>query len=386
MPTRPSVLPPARAPLARGVGRVLPALLFLAPTLVAAQDIAIGRSLPLTGPLMTYGVAKKVGGDAYIERINREGGVRGRKIRLITQDDRYDPAETLKNIRAFDGDKVIAVLGLLGVPSVAAALPLFEQLRLPAVGLTSGAAAVRTPVRRYSFPMRASYADESAAIARHFISLNMTKVVVVRQLNPFGASVADTMIAALSDVGIKPLADIPYKIDGSDVKEVVAKLAAIEPVNVVFLAVQSGVAVPLIATMRGANVQGGADLFSVSAVDTTVLTNALKDKARGVAISQIVPLTQTALPLVREYLRDLKAIEGGVPSFYGLEAYVEARILVEALRRSGASITREGLVTALESLGAYDVGGMVVTYGSGKREGARFVDLTMVSRNGMLVR
>ena len=386
MPTRPSVLPPARAPLARGVGRVLPALLFLAPTLVAAQDIAIGRSLPLTGPLMTYGMAKKVGGDAYIERINREGGVRGRKIRLITQDDRYDPAETLKNIRAFDGDKVIAVLGLLGVPSVAAALPLFEQLRLPAVGLTSGAAAVRTPVRRYSFPMRASYADESAAIARHFISLNMTKVVVVRQLNPFGASVADTMIAALSDVGIKPLADIPYKIDGSDVKEVVAKLAAIEPVNVVFLAVQSGVAVPLIATMRGANVQGGADLFSVSAVDTTVLTNALKDKARGVAISQIVPLTQTALPLVREYLRDLKAIEGGVPSFYGLEAYVEARILVEALRRSGTSITREGLVTALEGLGAYDVGGMVVTYGSGKREGARFVDLTMVSRNGMLVR
>ena len=56
------------------------------------------------------------------------------------------------------------------------------------------------------------------------------------------------------------------------------------------------------------------------------------------------------------------------------------------LRRSGAAISREGLVNALESLGTWDMGGMSVSYGNGKREGSRFVDLTMVSRNGTLVR
>ena len=378
---------PHPAPLLRqGIRGALLALALLLSFGAGAQDIQVGRSLPLTGPIAGYGIAKKLGGDAYIERINREGGVRGRKIRLTTIDDRYDAAEALKNIRTMEGNDVVAMLSLLGVPAVAAAQPVLEQLKLPAVGLTSGAAGVRTPVRRYSFPMRASYADEAAAITQHLTSLNMTRVLVVRQLNPFGASVADTMIAALDKAGIKPVADVPYKVDGSDVKEVVAKMVAVGQVNVVFLAMQSGVAIPLIDSMRNTGTQVGADIFSVSAVDTTVLANMLKEKARGVAISQIVPLNQPTLPLVREYLRDLKAIEGGTPSFYGLEAYLEAKILVEGLRRSGATISRENLVTALESLGTYDLGGMYVTYGPGKREGARFVDLTMVSRNGTLVR
>jgi len=379
----------ARLPLARfsAAWRGALALLAFLPSLCMAQAaIPVGRSLPLSGMLTSYGVAKKIGGDAYIERINRDGGIRGRKIALTTMDDRYDPAETLKNIRTLDNAGVVAMLGIFGVPSVAAALPVVEQLKLPSVGLTSGAAAVRNPVRRFSFPVRASYADEATTMARHFNSLQLKRVIIVRQINPFGNSVADTMLAALEAAGMKPVADLPLKIDGSDTKDVVAKLAAAEQVNVVFLAMQSGVAAPLIDAMRSGDVQVGADIFSVSAVDTTVLANTLKEKARGVAISQIVPLTQPTLPLVREYLRDLKAIDGGTPSFYGLEGYVEAKILVEGLRRAGNAITREALVTALEGLGSYDVGGMVVTYGPGKREGSRFVDLTMVSRNGTLVR
>jgi ABC-type branched-subunit amino acid transport system substrate-binding protein len=234
--------------------------------------------------------------------------------------------------------------------------------------------------------VRASYADEAGAITKHLASLNLTRVIIVRQSNPFGNSVADNMLAALQAAGIKPVADIALKIDGSDNKEVVAKLAAIEQVNVVFLAMQSPVAIPLIEMLRSGGVQSGANLFSISAVDTTQLAAALKDKARGVVISQIVPLTQPTLPLVREYMRDLKAINGGAPSFYGLEAYVEAKILVEGLRRSGNAITRDALVTALESLGTFDLGGMLVTYGPGKREGSRFVDLIMVTRDGALIR
>ena len=368
------------------LGIALTALLLLLPALTAAQGaIAVGRTLPITGPIAVYGNAKRLGGDAYIERVNREGGVRGRRIALTTLDDKYDAAEAVKNIRTFDDAGVVAILNLLGVPIVAAALPVMEQLKLPAVGLTSGAAAARNPHRRYGFPVRASYADEAAAITRHFKSLNLTRVIIVRQNNPFGNSVADNMLAALEAAGIKPVADFVVKVDGSDTKEAVAKLAAAEAVNVVFLAMQAPVAIPMIDALRTGAVQSGANLFSISAIDTTQLAAALKEKARGVAISQIVPLAQTALPLVREYIRDLKAINGGVPSYYGLEAYVEAKILVEGLRRS-TIIGREALVTALESLGAYDLGGMLVNYGPGRHEGSRFVDLTMVSREGSLVR
>lgn len=379
-------VPSSRRPAGCLVRHALALIALFAVSAQAQDAIPVGRTLALSGPLTPYGVAKKAGGEAYIERVNREGGIRGRKIRLITEDDRYDPAETVKAIRKLDKLNVVAMLGIFGVPPVAAALPLVEELKLPAVGLTSGAAVVRTPVKRYAFPVRASYADEAATMARHFTSVGLTRVAVVRQQNPFGNSVADTMIEALAKAGLKPVADIPYKNDGSDVKDVIVKLAKLEQVNVVFFAMQSVVAVPLLSQMRDGDVQTGADVFAISAVDTTVLANALKDKARGVAIAQIVPLTQQTLPVVRDYLRDLKSIDGATPSFYGLEAYVEARVMVEAMRRVSGPLTRESLVTALESLGSYDVGGMTVTYGPGRREGSHFVDLTMVSRGGALVR
>jgi hypothetical protein len=55
-----------------------------------------------------------------------------------------------------------------------------------------------------------------------------------------------------------------------------------------------------------------------------------------------------------------------------------------ALKHSGAKINRESLVNALDALGTYDLGGLNVTYGA-KREGAHYVDLTMISRDGLLV-
>jgi ABC-type branched-subunit amino acid transport system substrate-binding protein len=371
---------------------LLPLLLAAQSESVFSQDkttepIRIGRSLALTGALASYGQAKKSGGEAYVERINREGGIRGRKIDFITLDDRYEPKETAKNINTFNGSGVTAVLGLFGVPTVAAVLPLIEELKLPTVGLTSGAGVVRAPQRRYVFPVRASYSDESDAMVSHFTSLGMKRVAIVRQTNPYGTSVAENMQASLAKIGIKSIADIEIAVDGSDAKAVAEKLAAIGETNVVFLAMLSGPATLLIEEMRAANIQTAAGIFSVSAVDTTVLAAKLKDKARGVAISQIVPLMQESMPLVREYFRDLKALGGNIPpSFYGLEGYIEARVLMEGLKRTNGPLTREALVAALEALGNYDAGGITIAYGPGKHEGMKFVELTMISRNGALLR
>ena len=353
------------------------------------STIKIGRSFPLTGPLAPYGIAKKVGGDAYLERINREGGVRGKKLEIITLEDRYDPKETTKNIATLNDGKVLAMLGLFGVPTVAAALPVIEELKLPAVGLTSGAALVRNPPRRYAFPTRASYLDETDTMVQHFNSLGLKRVAIVRQANPFGASVAENMLASLTKASIKPTVNLEIAADGANVKAVTKQLTDAGGVDVVFLAMLSNVALIVVDEMRTANVQTAAGIFSISAVDTTVLASKLKDKARGVAISQVVPLMQGSTPIVRDYVRDLKVLDAAAaPSFYGLEAYIEARILIEGIKRIPAAspLSREALVTALESFGELEMGGITVSYGPGKHNGFKFVELTMISRNGSLVR
>jgi branched-chain amino acid transport system substrate-binding protein len=61
-------------------------------------------------------------------------------------------------------------------------------------------------------------------------------------------------------------------------------------------------------------------------------------------------------------------------------------VLVEALRRAGRKPTRDGLITALESMCAYDVGGLTISYGAGSHQGSRFVDVVLVGSHGQFVR
>ena len=131
------------------------AKIFAIPAL-AADPIVVGRTLDLSGPLKSYGEAKRDGGDAYIAKFNASGGIGGRPIELVTLDDKYLPAMTVDNLRRVASERnPVAFLGLFGVPTVAAALPVLKELKIPAVGLTSGTDAVRQPLNRYAFPVRA---------------------------------------------------------------------------------------------------------------------------------------------------------------------------------------------------------------------------------------
>ena len=67
---------------------------------VASDAIVIGRSLPLTGPIASYGAAKRDGADAYIHKVNNAGGVAGRQIKLVTLDDAYEPPKDLRKLAA----------------------------------------------------------------------------------------------------------------------------------------------------------------------------------------------------------------------------------------------------------------------------------------------
>ena len=73
-------------------------------------------------------------------------------------------------------------------------------------------------------------------------------------------------------------------------------------------------------------------------------------------------------------------------SFIGLEAYINAKVLVEGLRRAGKDLTRPRFIQAMESLQHFDVGGFEVDYGKGVRQGSRFVDLTIIGTGGKFTR
>jgi branched-chain amino acid transport system substrate-binding protein len=360
------------------------ALLAMVLPAMAADSIVIGRSLALTGPLKLYGEAKRDGGDAYISKINANGGVAGRSIELVTLDDVYLPTTTVANLRKIAAEKQpTAFLGIFGVPPVAAALPVLAELQIPAVGLTSGTEAVRKPFNRYAFPVRASYADEARKLVTHAKTIGITKINVIYMDNPFGVSLNGALETAFKDAGLSATV---FKLDvaGKEAATIAAQATAGEP-QAIFIATLAGVGVPLLTELKKASYRGS--LYAFSALDTTVVAKNMGANAKGLAVSQVFPIPRgVRLKIVAEYLEDVKKLGRGEPSFYGLEAYVEAKVLVEGLRRAGGKPTPASLVKALETMNDFDVGGYFVKYTSEVHQGSGFVEVDVINSAGEISR
>ena len=350
----------------------------------AADAIVVGRSLALSGPLKGYGEAKRDGGDAYINKINSTGGVGGRKIELVTLDDAYTPATTVENLKKISAERnPTAFLGLFGVPTVAAALPVLLELKIPAVGLTSGTDALRTPLNRYAFPVRASYAEEARKLVNHVKTVNISKVSVIYTTNPFGESVKNTLLAALKDAGINAKT---YKVDptGADAVEA-ARLTNTDEPQAIFMTMLSQAAVPVLTEIKKTSFRGA--LYTFSPVDTSAITKQLGEKANGLAITQVVPIPNgVRVKIVSEYVQALTDLGRGTPSFYGLEAFIEAKVLAEGLKRAGANPTPAALVKSLETLRDLDLGGYYVTYKPDAHTGSLFVEVNVINSLGRVKR
>ena len=351
---------------------------------LAAGSIVVGRSLALSGPLQSYGEAKRDGGDAYIAKVNAAGGVNGATIELVTLDDAYAPARTVENLKKIAAEhKPAAYLGLFGVPTIAAALPVLLELKIPAVGLTSGTDALRKPLNRYAFPVRASYADEARKLVSHVKIMSVTKLSVIYSDNPFGQSVKDALLTALKEAGLTANA---IKVDPA-AKDAAAsaRLAVADEPQAIFLTMLSQAAVPVLTELTKTSFHGA--LYTFSPVDTSTVTKQLGTKAHGLAISQVVPIPSgMRVRVVAEYLEALKALGRGTPSFYGLEAFIEAKVLVEGLKRAGPAPTPASLVKALETMHDFDLGGYYVSYKPEAHTGSLFVEIDVINSAGVVTR
>lgn len=170
----------------------------------------------------------------------------------------------------------------------------------------------------------------------------------------------------------------------TDVKDAIGTVLAQKPDAIVIISAYQTVA----ALVKGAQEQGYAGQFyNVSFVGTKALANTLGKAGGGVIISQVMPYPYSgASPLVRDYQKLLKS--DGITDFdYGsIEGYIAARVFVEGLKRAGRDLTREKLITALESMGNYDLGGFNVNFSPSNHVGSKFVEMTIISSSGQVIR
>jgi ABC-type branched-subunit amino acid transport system substrate-binding protein len=390
--------PAPHALLAARLAAALAAVLAAAPAHPANPpgdgEVVFGMSAPFSGSSREYGRQLKTGFETAFAVANEAGGVAGRKLRLVSRDDGYEPARTVAVVKDLvEKDKVFGLVGVFGSANSAAVLPYVLQNAVPYFAPYSGAGLLRNePPDRYVFNYRPSYAEETAAIVRHLVEVRRLKpsqIAVLHQDDAFGeagwSGVAKVMRKYRRDPA--QVVRVTYPRNTADVDQAVATVKARLPhVKAVVMVAVYRPAVRFIEKLRG----GGADLLftNVSAVAASELAEQLvalgPHYTKDVLVTQIVPLPGSRSSAILKYQEALKRhAPSERPDFVSLEGYIAGSILVEALKRVGRPLTSEALVEALEAVKGLDLGiGVPVSYGPSEHQASHKVWGTALEPGG----
>lgn len=343
---------------------ILPLMMLLSSVVVHAQgatgvdhaQILVGSCSALDGPASFLGRQTIVGATAYLDLINAKGGVNGRKIQLLAFDDGYEPARADACFKRLLKEQVFAAGFFVGTPTAAKYVPMAEENKLPVVGLFTGAQLLYAPLKHYVLNVRASYYDETREqVDNLWNSLKMHKIGIIYQDDAFGTAVLDGLQLALKKYHATPVGMGTFPRNTLDVDKGMATVRAASPEAVLLV----GPYAPVAQIVRRAHASGWRPLFlTVSFVGTEKFIAEAGRDAEGTVITQVVPpYTRTDFPTIALYRDALKTYyPSEQPSFVSLEAFVDAMVLVEGLKRAGKEPTREKLISALESIDNKDVG------------------------------
>ena len=328
-------------------------------------EIVLGMSTALTGSAQDLGKDMRQGVLVGLDRTNRNGGVNGRKLRLIALDDGYEPTRTEPNMRQLmEKDNVVAIIGNVGTPNAFVAVPLANEDKTLLFAPFSGGPILRNdPPDRYVINYRAGYAEETATMLDALIDiagLKPEEIAFFTQRDSYGDGGFTLGIVALQRHGLKDpslVLHVGYERNTLAVESAVAKLLMAEnPPRAVVLI---GAYAPCAKFIRLCRDSELSPLFlNISFVGSNSLLTVLGNTDAHIIVTQVVPYpSDESVPIVREYRADLKAMDPSATAGFGdLEGYIAARILTLALERIHGSPTRDAVVDALEGLGKFDLG------------------------------
>jgi branched-chain amino acid transport system substrate-binding protein len=362
---------------------------------VTETEIRFGMSAPFSGSAKELGRQMKLGVETAFNVINDAGGVHGRQVKLVAVDDGYEPTRTTETMKQlYEKDQVFGIIGNVGTPTAAVALPYALKQRMMFFGAFTGANLLRRdPPDRYVFNFRASYAEETDAVVRYLVNvrrLRPEQIVVFAQQDAFGDAGFEGVakaVRALRAGRDSEVLRLNYKRNTIDVDEAVAQLRKLRtPPRAVVMVATYRAAAKFIEKTRDINPP--LIYTNVSFVGSTALAEELMllgpKYANGVIVTQVVPAVDSYSNVVLEYKTALSHyFPGEAPDYVSLEGYITANVMIEGLKRTGPMLDTERLVEGLESLRDLDLGlGTLVNFGRTEHQGIHKVWGTQLDAQG----
>jgi branched-chain amino acid transport system substrate-binding protein len=362
---------------------IVAAVVALAPTWALSQ-ILIGQTAGFSGPVAAGVKETTEGAKLWIDSVNAKGGVNGQKIELVQMDDKFEPPLAKANAKVLIEEKNVLALFLnRGTPHSEGILPLLEEHGVALIAPSTGAMVLHNPVRKYVFNVRATYQREAEKAVTHLQTMGITRIAVVHADDSFGLDGLEGANKGFAKANFKPVVVIKADRAKPDFKAIIPGITAKDAQAVVWIASGNAVA-DGVKALREA--KSAAQVVTLSNNASAGFIKSLGESARGVVVTQVFPYERSyaygfikeAMVLAKEKKMELS------PAM--LEGYAAAKVLVEGLRRAGPNPTRAKLVTALDSMKKFDIGGLEVSYAVDDHTGLDFADLSIIGADGKFKR
>jgi branched-chain amino acid transport system substrate-binding protein len=350
---------------------------------VSADAITFGQAAVLQGPASALGLGMKAGLEAAFDEANQKGGVHGRKLRLISVDDGYEPSKSIAATRKLiEEDKVFALIGAVGTPTAVATQPLAAAAKMPFIGAFTGAGFLRNAKLDNVVNIRASYDAETEAWVKHLTEdLRISKIAIFYQDDAYGRAGLSGFKKAMDKRNMQIVAEGTYERNTTAIKTALLTVRKAAPEAVVMV----GAYKPSAEFIKLARkIEFNPVFVNISFVGASALAKELGSEGAGVIVSQVVPFPWDAsLKVVADYHAAIKAKDPKAqPEFVSLEGYLVGRLTIAALEKTGPNPTREGLLQTIKATGKFDFGGLEMTFGPQDNEGLDKVFMTVIQPDG----
>jgi branched-chain amino acid transport system substrate-binding protein len=350
---------------------------------VTNDSIMFGQVAALEGPSAALGQAARQGLLAAFNELNAKGGVYGRRLKLASRNDGYDPDRSVvETIKLIYEDKVFALIGAVGTPTAMATAPIAASNDVPFIGPISGAEFLRAPEFQNVVNIRASYAAEAEASIKYLTEeLHLNRIAIFYQDDSFGRDVLAGVKTHLDRRGLELAAEGTFERNTRAVGAALKVIRRAEPEAVIMV----GTYGPCAEFIKMAHRSGFNPTFTaVSFVGGNALAKELGPEGRGVIVSEVVPFPwDTDLRIVADYQAAMKTLDPSqTPDFIGLEGYITGRLVARALAMTGPNPTRAELLRIINDVGQFDIGGLVVSFGKARKENPPPVSLTVIQSDG----
>jgi branched-chain amino acid transport system substrate-binding protein len=366
---------------------LLAAASFAMPTATWAQQgvtkdqILIGSIQDLSGPLAGYGKQARAGMQLRIDEVNEQGGVHGRKLKLVVEDSGYDPKKAvLAAQKLVNQDKIFIMAAHLGTAHNNAAMPIqFEKHVVNFLPLTA-AREMYEPTHRYKYALLSAYYDQlRIALPKMVTDKSVKKVCIIYQDDEFGLEVMRGAEAGLKTLNMELLEKTSFKRGATDFSSQVARMKS----GGCELVVLGTIIRETIGTIAEARKTGFNPIFLGSVAAYTDLIHKLGGKAMdGMYATNSVqnPYLDEASQPLRFWANKYKTKFNEDPTVFSAYGYIIIDMFIRGAQKAGPTLTTDTFVKAMDTLSVESdiFGSPPVTFSATKRLGSNWSRLSQI--------